>query len=90
MTKQVIESLMNGVKNLTEAKKVLRKNEIEYEVFETIISSTELHIYNGNEIYRIIPRKNNDVEVKCRIKITIGGAEVSLKAQLIHDKLSYR
>ncbi len=89
MTKQVIESLMNGVKNLTEAKKVLRKNEIEYEVFEGILS-TELNIYNGNEIYRIIPRKNNDVEVKCMIKITIGGAEVSLKAQLIHDKLSFR
>ena len=89
MTKQVIESLMNGVKNLTEAKKVLRKNEIEYEVFESILS-TELHIYNGNETYRIIPRKNNDVEVKCWIKITIGGAEVSLKAQLINDKLSYR
>ena len=89
MTKQMIENLMNGVKNLTDAKKVLRNNEIEYEVFDGLLS-TELKIYNGNETYRIIPRKNNCVEVKCMIKVTIGGAEANLKAQLIQNKLSYR
>jgi hypothetical protein len=87
--KDILIKITRKCKKIKDAKIELKNNNIDYVEFEGI-RWNELQVNKGcKKWFRLVQYKNNLV-IKEMKTVQIGGAESSLKASLIQEKLSYK